>query len=625
MKIQKIIPMKNKVLSVSLIAVMVFTYVLSSAEVSFAAAPSVMVDETVYVNMDYYGIPENVSVVKGCDLNGIKRFTDYGSYLSVTNMTGYNKPALTVEGVTWDLNDFKGQRFYYSCALEKQEIKFPWLIDVSYKLNGVPEKAENLAGVSGLVEIDIKVTPNEKAKEYYRNNMLLQIGTNIDMEDNYSIEAPGSQLQTIGSKKIVMFMALPGEENTYTIRIGTNSFETDGITAMMAPGTAETLKDIKDLKEAKDEIEDASNDVYYAANQMLLTMESMNGGLNELKLGTQGMNDARQYFSSGDDEIYKDFDQAMGDLNAVNNQLEDLIPYFETSQRMIRSINNDMNNLSESLEDLEDPLDDTKGFISTVNGDLSDLKKMLGTLNVQMGKMIQDLAGAASTPYEAAEVQGDAAMAATLSEHMDSLNSLLNETIEMGNTAKEIIAVTNNLTDETVDLTDTLDRYEDDMTDMLDDMEELTALTNSSLNSTIALMTYSKNLIQGTSNIMDPAMEKNLKGMTALLDKSISNMDDIAAMRKANTTIKETVDNQFDKFEDDNKFIYLDAEAPLRSFTSDKNPAPLSTQILVRTAEISLDINNDISDDEKSREDIGVWNRIKRIFNEIWSNISNLF
>jgi putative membrane protein len=625
MKIQKIMPMKNKVLSIILVVMMTFTYVLTSAEVCFAAAPSVMSDETVYVNMDYYGIPENVSIVKGCDLNGIKTFTDYGNYLSVTNMTGYDKPSLTAGGVTWNLKDFKGQRFYYSCALNKQEIEFPWIIDVSYKLNGVPEKAENLAGVSGLVEIDIKIAPNEKAKEYARNNMLLQVGTNIDMEDNYSIEAPGSQLQTIGSKKIVMFMALPGEEETYMIRIGTNSFETDGITAMMAPGTAEELKNIKDLKEARDDVKDASNDIYIAMNQMLLTMGSMDGGLRELKLGTQGADDARRHFSAGDDEMYEDFDQTIEDLNAVNSQLEDLIPYFETGQRMIRSINGDMNKLSQSLEDLENPLDDTKSSISTVNGDLSDLKKMLGTLNNQMGKMIQDLAAAASTPYESAEVQGDAAMATTLSEHMDSLNSLINETIEMGDTAKKMIDITNDLTDETVDLTDTLDNYEDDMIDMLDDMEELTALTNSSLNSTIVLMNYSKNLMQETGNIMDPAMEKTLKGMIDLLDKSISNMDDISAMLKANTTIKETVDNQFDKFEDENKFLNLDAEAPLQSFTSDKNPAPLSAQILVRTAEISLDKAGNNSDLESPKQNKGILGRILDVFKKIRDKIASLF
>ena len=625
MKIRKNTPMRSKVLSVFMAAVMALAYVLSFTEVSFAASPTVLADETVYVNLDYYGETKNVSIVKGCDLNGNKSFTDYGNYLSVTNMSGYDKPVLSFSGVTWHLNHIKdNKRFYYQCGLENNAIEFPWFIDVSYKLDGVPVEAEKLAGASGLIEIDIKVTPNKKTKAYYRNNMLLQVGTTVDMEDNYSLDAPGSQLQSAGSKKVVLFAALPGEEDTYAIRIGTNCFETDGITAMMIPGTMSALKDIKDLKESKDDVEDAADDIYAATNEMLLTMESMNNGLSALKEGTQGMDDARRHFSAGDDEMYTDFDTAMEDLNRINNQLKNITPYFATCQRMIRSINKNLNQLSNSLEDLEDPLDDTNDSISTMKNDLSDLKKMMAALNAQMGEMIKNSAAAASTPYEAAEVQGAAQMATTLSQHMNSINSLISETIEMGNTTKEIIGITYDLIDETADLTDTADQYEDDMLDMLDDMEELTSLTSSSLNSAIALMTYSKNLMQETSGIMDPAMEKTFAGMIEFLEKSTANMDDIAAMRKANTTIKRTIDHQFDKFEDENKFLYLDAEASLQSFTSDKNPAPLSTQILLRTAEISLDDDNDIDDEEMPKKDIGVWNRIKEVFVEILNGLEQL-
>ena len=622
-------PMKIKTISVSLVMVMLLTYFFSITEVSYAAPPNVLADETVYVNLDYYGKVSDVSIVKGCDLNGNKTFTDYGSYQSVTNMSGYDKPVLTSTGVTWNLKNVKDDlRFYYSCNLKNNAIEFPWFIDVSYKLDGVPIKAEKLAGASGLIEINIKVIPNEKAKEYYRNNLMLQVGMNVDMEDNYSLDAPGSQLQSIGSKKVVLFAALPGEEDDYSIRIGTDSFESDGITVMMMPGTMEALKDIKDLKESKDDVEDATDNMYIAMNEMLKTMESMNSGLNAMKTGTEGMDEARRHFSAGDDEMYEEFDTAMEDLNAVNNQLENLIPYFTTGQKMIRSINKDMNELSESLEDLQDPLDDMDDSITNMQSDLKDLKSMMATLNVQMGDMLTDLGAVAeagyATTYEAAQLQGQANMVSTLSSHMSSINSLLSETIEMGDTTKDIIEISNDLIDETVDLTDTLDRYDDDMIDLLDDMEELTSLTNSSLNSTIVLMTYSKNLMQETSDIMDPAMEKSLAGMIDLLGKSIANMDDIAAMRKANTTIKKTIDHQFDKFEDENKFLYLDAEAPLQSFTSNQNPTPLSSQILLRTKEISLDDNDDDSDLETTKEDRSIFNRIKNIFIVISNGIKHM-
>ena len=51
-----------------------------------AAAPTVETDESVYINMDYYGAPTNTRIVKGVSLNGHTEFTDFGSYADVYNM-----------------------------------------------------------------------------------------------------------------------------------------------------------------------------------------------------------------------------------------------------------------------------------------------------------------------------------------------------------------------------------------------------------------------------------------------------------------------------------------------------------------------------------------------------------
>lgn len=42
-----------------------------------AAAPTVETDESVYINMDYYGAPTNTRIVKGVSLNGHTEFTDF--------------------------------------------------------------------------------------------------------------------------------------------------------------------------------------------------------------------------------------------------------------------------------------------------------------------------------------------------------------------------------------------------------------------------------------------------------------------------------------------------------------------------------------------------------------------
>lgn len=57
-----------------------------------AAAPTVETDETVYINMDYYGAPTNTRIVKGVNLNGHTEFTDFGDYKDVYNMSTFDEP-----------------------------------------------------------------------------------------------------------------------------------------------------------------------------------------------------------------------------------------------------------------------------------------------------------------------------------------------------------------------------------------------------------------------------------------------------------------------------------------------------------------------------------------------------
>ena len=56
------------------------TLVTSAAVPVRAAAPRVQVDETMYVNLDYYGTATQINVVKGCTTNGLTEYTDYGTY-----------------------------------------------------------------------------------------------------------------------------------------------------------------------------------------------------------------------------------------------------------------------------------------------------------------------------------------------------------------------------------------------------------------------------------------------------------------------------------------------------------------------------------------------------------------
>ena len=248
------------------------TLVTSAAVPVRAAAPRVQVDETMYVNLDYYGTATQINVVKGCTTNGLTEYTDYGTYDKVVNMTDDTAPEIGDGTVTWKLPE-KNSRFYYQCTMPKNSVDLPWTFDVSYKLNGVEADASKLAGASGLVEVNVKATPNEEAKAYYKNNMVLTVLVPVDMEKCYSVDAPGAQVQSVGSYQAAMFAALPGEDGDFTVRVGTDKYENIGVIMMMVPGTLDELNRIKDLKEAKDTWREDGNKMYDSMNALLKTIE----------------------------------------------------------------------------------------------------------------------------------------------------------------------------------------------------------------------------------------------------------------------------------------------------------------------------------------------------------------
>jgi len=615
----------RKVTAGLLSATMVLSIMGASAASVSAAAPKVTVDEATYVNMDYYGAVTDISVVKSCSLNGLTEFKDYGSYESVTNMSGYDKPLLADGSVSWKLaNTENSQRFYYNCKMNKDAIMLPWNIDVSYKLNGVPCRAETLAGASGLVEIDIHVTPNDQAEEYFRNNMLLQAATYIDTEDAYSIDAPGSQLQSVGTYKAVVFAALPGEEADFTIRIGTNSFETNGVTFMMIPGTLKQLEAIKSLKEAKDTIYDSAQAIYNSMDEILNTMDSMKSGIAGLKEGTEGLEDARSIFSAGKDQMNKDADLALADLNAVNAQLKNMIPYFQTARNDIKDLNGDINKMIKTLDKLKKPLSSTNSSISEMQGDLKELQSMLNTLDGELGSALNQLGAVAKNPasgatgYDLAKLQGLSSLIGSMSSYSGNINSLLSETVAMGNTTVKIINITKELIVDADNLRSTLDSCSENMEDFLDDCEKFASLMSSSIDSTATFLTYSKSLLQESGDKLDAATEKSLKSMTDLLDKSLRGLASVSTLRNANRTIKNVIDEQFDKIEKENRFLNLDANAKLVSFTSNKNPAPESIQVILRTQEITPDKGAaSITDLEKQKQDIGFLARLRNLFKKM--------
>lgn len=848
----------NRIMAAGMVFVMLCTGTGSLP--AYGAEASVDVDETMYVNLDYYGRVDKINVVKGVGLNGRTEFTDYGTYENVINMSNSIEPVLGDGTVTWQLPQAQRERFYYKCAVDKDRMVLPWDFDVSYKLNGVPTDADKLAGASGLIEINVKAEPNDNAGAYYRNNMMLMVAVPVDMSKCYSVEAEGSQTQNLGDTTAVVFTALPGEDGAYTVRIGTDSFETIGVLMAMVPGTVEDLEHIKDLKEAKDTWQDAGDELYDSLEQMAKSVENMRQGVNQVRQGMDSAESARQKWSNSKDSILAGNDQTLAALTSVSQQMDTMIPHLQTAKDCAEVVHSSMNDIVSTLGDMQDPLrklqtrlKNIENSAGGISSDLPELKKTMESiiaLDTQLqasqdtlltylslyksssakarrlydeeldeeeledmedvdygvsnggshsssggsgsqentqnnnqgndqesgnsgsstdgkdnpdggagGSGTEEGSGGGSTdgsggtsgtgsgtgsgstdgsggvsgsetgsgngsgstaggggasgsgtgngsesgstagegntggsPAENSTASGDTGsstpdtgtvissaknagntgntglagisvtasierkniplvsspdpqgaakaieqalyekvavlqdLSAQSKSLTDRMSNLMDDTSDSAKYSAEIVDNMDYLIEDLKALNDSLDVYYPDLQTALDDSRELVRRTTDALNNGISTLTIIQNTLKDSSDDFDAAARDSLRGSMELLDKSLNILDSTTAMRQAGRTMKDTIDNELDKFDTDNRFLFMDPSADKVSFTSDRNKPPKTLQIVMRTDEISVDDDTaKTADAEVAKAKESPLRRMWNVLVQMWKAMVSIF
>ena len=358
-------------------------------------------DEAYYAMTDYYGNLTDGSVVKSYRTNGIATLTDYGDYDEIINLTDGTVPARNGGMTTFRLDEkaLPGT-FYFEGKTTKPFQQLPWTISMSYTLNGVPTKAEDLAGQAGVVEIRLDIVPNGRASEYARNNYTLEAMAIFNQDDILSLEAPGAQVQLIGNLRAVLFLGLPGEECHYTIRVGSEDFSFGGMTFLMVPATLSQLAEIAKLSERKDDLEENYNKLSGSIDSLLDAMTAMTGSLNASANGLEQLNKARGIFSDGKGVIYSGTDALREDLSnladvlePVEGQIETLSKTISDSKSTLRSMTNTVSDLKGDLKDVDSALrdlEDGTGDVRKVFSALGSLRESLKKLQKALGGTVKD-------------------------------------------------------------------------------------------------------------------------------------------------------------------------------------------------------------------------------------------
>ena len=369
-------------------------------------------DEAYYATTDYYGNLTEGSVVKSYIMNGAASLTDYGDYDEVVNLTDGTVPSTIGGCTTFDFTSSDApSHFYFEGKTAAPFEALPWKLSMHYTLNGVPTKAEELAGKTGVVEIFFDAVPNKTAAEYARNNYTLEAMAIFNQDDILSLEAEGAQIQLIGNLRAVLFVILPGEEQHFSIRVGSNDFSFGGMTFLMVPATLAQLSEISKLAGHKDDIEENYRKLSDSLDTLLDSVSGISGSLYSTADGLDQLNRARGTVSDGKETLYGDTDTVRGDLSSLSalltpiaDRAAKLSQLVTDSKKTVGSMTDAVTDLEGALENLEDALEDMddKRSITEIRSSLITMQNALNNLKGAMTALNASSTASGSTDsYEA--------------------------------------------------------------------------------------------------------------------------------------------------------------------------------------------------------------------------------
>ena len=355
-------------------------------------------NEAVYATLGASGVVRAVYVVNQFELMNAVSVSDHGSYTAVTNLT--NIEPITQQGDTVMFKSAKGN-FYYQGDLASTEL--PWIIGISYTLDGKPIAPDALAGQSGQIGIHITTRQNENVNTVFYENYMLQIALKLDSDKCSNINAPDATIAIAGKNTAINLTVMPKKNADITVSAAVTDFTMDGIQVSGIP-----LSLSMDLSEADDMISDFE--------KLADGIAKLNDSVGDLSDGTSKLNDGAGSLKDSSASIKDGLTQLgdnSGQLIAASAQIKDALSQLSSSLDSAGSFRPaDMAALPDSLSQLATAL-------SGISSSLTQMSEDYASAYATLATAINDIPGTTVSPE-----QLDALYAATDESQHDVLDTL---------------------------------------------------------------------------------------------------------------------------------------------------------------------------------------------------------
>ena len=276
--------------------------------------------EVVYAKMDGSGQVSNVFVVNMLKPDTPGQVVDYGNYSTVVNLT--DTSALT-QGTGSVTANATGEAFTYQGDAVSKDL--PWLVTITYRLDGKEIDAASLAGASGKLEIVIGTKDNPAVDPVFFDNYLLQVTVSLAQDKADNVATPDGQIALAGSTTQVTFAGMPGKENSFTLTADVQDFEMDGISFAAIPfSMAIDAPDTTSLTSSFTELNNGIGALNDGAASLAGGAQSLFQGIGELSSGVWGLSSGASDLASAAGAIADSSALVKGGLDTLSAKGADL-------------------------------------------------------------------------------------------------------------------------------------------------------------------------------------------------------------------------------------------------------------------------------------------------------------
>ena len=389
--------MKNttkKIISGGLAVSMILGFGVSAVS---AQGETVRKNETVFALLSGDGEVKDttVSVHLESDEN-LKNVKDVSDLKNIVNLKGKEKPVINNNEVTWDV---ESKNLFYQGKSDK---KLPLKFNITYELDGVKVKENELNGKTGHLKLKYSVENLDKhtktirgeTKDIYVPYMVATVFI-FDSQNSSNIKASEGKILTDGKKTEVAYLSFPGLKET--IGRGNENFdiskdlpnseiviELDIKDYKLRPIMAiasEEFPEIKSLKDAKslDELNNSLNDLKDGGNKLL-------DGAATLKDGQSRMSDAIIKFVDG----FKELDNGAKDLengmSMLKNKSKELVSGADSLNKGSEEFSKNVFKLSNGIKMYSNGVDEYIDKSDRFNQSISPLIEGISQLSENLNK-----------------------------------------------------------------------------------------------------------------------------------------------------------------------------------------------------------------------------------------------